>query len=72
MIDVVEQRSPVTGNRSTDRPAQGSPPEPRDHTDARGRHRRRPAGAINSLGNVVDNVQLIKEILKLSKQVALL
>ena len=31
-----------------------------------------PSGAINSLGNVVDNVQIMKEILKLSKQVNLL
>jgi hypothetical protein len=31
-----------------------------------------PAGGINTLGNVVDNVQLMKEILKLSKQVSLL
>lgn len=31
-----------------------------------------PSGAINVLGNVVDNVQLMKEVLKLSKQVQLL
>ena len=31
-----------------------------------------PSGKINSVGNVVDNVQLMKEILKLSKQVQLL
>lgn len=31
-----------------------------------------PAGGINSLGNVVDNVQLMKEILKLSKQLGTL
>jgi hypothetical protein len=31
-----------------------------------------PSGAINTLGNVVDNVQIMKEILKLSKQVHLL
>ncbi|MEP0925471.1 hypothetical protein [Leptolyngbya sp. ST-U4] len=31
-----------------------------------------PSGGINSQGNVVDNVQIMKEILKLSKQVALL
>ena len=29
-----------------------------------------PSGAINTLGNVVDNVQIMKEILKLSKQVS--
>lgn len=29
-----------------------------------------PSGAINSVGNVVDNVQIMKEILKLSKQVS--
>jgi hypothetical protein len=31
-----------------------------------------PSGGINAIGNVVDNVQLMKEILKLSKQVQLL
>jgi hypothetical protein len=31
-----------------------------------------PSGKIGSLGNVVDNVQLMKEILKLSKQVHVL
>jgi hypothetical protein len=31
-----------------------------------------PAGEINSLGNVVDNAQIMKEILKLSKQVHVL
>ena|SRR5205807_7298615 len=31
-----------------------------------------PSGEINSLGNVVDNAQIMKEILKLSKQVRLL
>ena len=33
---------------------------------------RRPSGAIGSLGNVVDNVQIMKEILKLSKQINVL
>ncbi len=31
-----------------------------------------PAGEINSLGSVVDNAQIMKEILKLSKQVQVL
>ena len=31
-----------------------------------------PSGALNLLGNVVDNVQIMKEILKLSKQVRVL
>ena len=31
-----------------------------------------PSGSINSLGNVVDNVQIMKELLKLSKQVHVL
>lgn len=31
-----------------------------------------PSGTINEPGNVVDNVQLMKEILKLSKQVNIL
>jgi hypothetical protein len=31
-----------------------------------------PSGGINTPGNVVDNVQIMKEILKLSKQVSVL
>lgn len=31
-----------------------------------------PVGGINSVGNVVDNVQIMKEILKLSKQMHVL
>lgn len=31
-----------------------------------------PSGEINSLGNVVDNAQIMKEILKLSRQVQVL
>ena len=31
-----------------------------------------PKGSMGSLGNVVDNVQLMKEVLKISKQVQLL
>jgi hypothetical protein len=31
-----------------------------------------PQGSMGSLGNVVDNVQLMKEVLKLSRQVAVL